>query len=205
MKKVIIAIAALFVAISANAQFGIVGGLTSSSGNLESAVANAKSINQYHVGITYKLGIGNLLAVQPALLYNVKGTSIGAAGEKLESFDVNFKTGYIEIPVQVQVGFGIGSLARVYGFAEPFVGYAVSNKVEGNWITDFNDNWEYVKNRLEYGIGLGAGVELFRHLQVSVKYFWNLGDVYGMTFSNISSTVLTSKCSGVAASVAFLF
>ncbi len=205
MKKAIIAIAALFAAISANAQFGIMGGLTSSSGNLESAVANAKSISQYHVGVTYKLGIGNLLAIQPALLYNVKGTSIGAAADNLESFDVNFKTGFIEIPVQVQVGFGIGSLARVYGFAEPFVGYAVSNKVEGNWVTDFNDNWEYVKNRLEYGIGLGAGVELFRHLQVSVKYFWNLGDVYGMTFKNISNTVLTSKCSGVAASVAFLF
>lgn len=205
MKKAIIAVAALFVAISANAQFGIMGGLTSSSGNLESAVANARSISQYHVGVTYKIGIGNLLAIQPALLYNVKGTSIGAAADNLESFDVNFKTGFIEIPVQVQVGFGIGSLARVYGFAEPFVGYAVSNKVEGNWATDFSDNWEYVKNRLEYGIGLGAGVELFRHLQVSVKYFWNLGDVYGMTFKNISDTVLSSKCSGVAASVAFLF
>lgn len=205
MKKAIVAIAALFLAISAHAQFGIMGGLTSSSGNVESAIANAKSISQYHVGITYKLGIGNLLAIQPALLYNVKGTSIGAASENLESFDVNFKTGYIEIPVQVQVGFGIGSLARVYGFAEPFVGYAVSNKVEGNWVTDFNDNWQYVKNRLEYGIGLGAGVELFRHLQVSVKYFWNLGDVYGLTFENVSNTVLNSKCSGVAASVAFLF
>lgn len=205
MKKAIVAIAALFLAISAHAQFGIMGGLTSSSGNIESAIANAKGISQYHVGITYKLGIGNLLAIQPALLYNVKGTSIGAAADNLEAFDVNFKTGFIEIPVQVQVGFGIGSLARVYGFAEPFVGYAVSNKIEGNWIEDFNDNWQYVKSRLEYGIGLGAGVELFRHLQVSVKYFWNLGDVYGLTFENVSNTVLTSKCSGVAASVAFLF
>lgn len=204
MKKAIIAIAALFVALSANAQIGIVAGLTSSSTNLESAVADIKNVNQYHVGVTYKLGIGNMLAIQPALIYNVKGTQIGdIAG--IEDVNVNYKTGYLEVPVQVQLGFGIGSLARVYGFAEPFIGYAITNKVQG--LGDTIKNWDNVKNRLEYGVGLGAGVELFRHLQVSVKYFWNLGDVYGagITFGDVTKDIATSKCSGIAASVAILF
>ena len=62
MKKAIIAIAALFIAFtSANAQFGVVAGLTSSSTNLESAIADVKNVNMYHVGITYKIGIGNML------------------------------------------------------------------------------------------------------------------------------------------------
>ena len=68
MKKAIIAIAALFVALSANAQIGVVAGLTSSSTNVEAAVADIKNVNQYHVGITYKIGIGNMLAIQPALI-----------------------------------------------------------------------------------------------------------------------------------------
>ena len=204
MKKAIIAIAALFVALSANAQIGVVAGLTSSSTNVEAAVADIKNVNQYHVGITYKIGIGNMLAIQPALIYNMKGTQLGdIAG--LDDVDVNYKTGYLELPVQVQLGFGIGSIARVYGFAEPFVGYAITNKVQG--LGDTVKNWDNVKNRLEYGVGLGAGVELFRHLQVSVKYFWNLGDVYGadITFGDVTKDIATSKCSGIAASVAFLF
>ena len=204
MKKAIIAIAALFVALSANAQIGVVAGLTSSSTNVEAAVADIKNVNQYHVGITYKIGIGNMLAIQPALIYNMKGTQLGdIAG--FDDVDVNYKTGYLELPVQVQLGFGIGSIARVYGFAEPFVGYAITNKVQG--LGDTVKNWDNVKNRLEYGVGLGAGVELFRHLQVSVKYFWNLGDVYGadITFGDVTKDIATSKCNGIAASVAFLF
>lgn len=204
MKKAIIAIAALFVALSANAQIGIVAGLTSSSTNVEAAVADIKNVNQYHVGITYKIGIGNMLAIQPALIYNMKGTQLGdIAG--LDDVDVDYKTGYLELPVQVQLGFGIGSIARVYGFAEPFVGYAITNQVQG--IGDTIKNWDNVKNRFEYGVGLGAGVELFRHLQVSVKYFWDLGDVYGadITFGDVTKDIATSKCSGIAASVAFLF
>ena len=204
MKKAIIAIAALFVALSANAQIGIVAGLTSSSTNVEAAVADIKNVNQYHVGITYKIGIGNMLAIQPALIYNMKGTQLGdIAG--LDDVDVDYKTGYLELPVQVQLGFGIGSIARVYGFAEPFVGYAITNQVQG--IGDTIKNWDNVKNRFEYGVGLGAGVELFRHLQVSVKYFWNLGDVYGadITFGDVTKDIATSKCNGIAASVAILF
>lgn len=204
MKKAIIAIAALFVALSANAQIGVVAGLTSSSTNVEAAVADIKNVNQYHVGITYKIGIGNMLAIQPALIYNMKGTQLGdIAG--LDDVDVDYKTGYLELPVQVQLGFGIGSIARVYGFAEPFVGYAITNQVQG--LGDTVKNWDNVKNRLEYGVGLGAGVELFRHLQVSVKYFWNLGDVYGadITFGDVTKDIATSKCNGIAASVAFLF
>ena len=204
MKKAIIAIAALFVALSANAQIGVVAGLTSSSTNVEAAVADIKNVNQYHVGITYKIGIGNMLAIQPALIYNMKGTQLGdIAG--LDDVDVDYKTGYLELPVQVQLGFGIGSIARVYGFAEPFVGYAITNQVQG--IGDTIKDWDNVKNRFEYGVGLGAGVELFRHLQVSVKYFWNLGDVYGadITFGDVTKDIATSKCNGIAASVAFLF
>lgn len=128
MKKAIIAIAALFIAFtSANAQFGVVAGLTSSSTNLESAIADVKNVNMYHVGITYKIGIGNMLAVQPALIYNVKGSQVGdIAG--IDDVNVDFKTGYLELPVQVQLGFGVGSLARVYGFAEPFIGYAITKQ-----------------------------------------------------------------------------
>lgn len=201
MKKLIIAAAALLISVSSFAQFGIIGGLTSSSSNLKDAWANYKAINQYHVGVTYKLGIGNILAIQPSLVYNMKGQKIEEAGSG--NLNLQYKTGYLELPVQVQAGFGLGDLARIYAIAEPFVGYAVSNKIVGK----LGDSWENVKSKFEYGVGLGAGVELFKHLQVSVRYFWNLGAVYGpeIDYAGIKKTIGESKCNGISASVAFLF
>ena len=200
MKKLIIAVAALLISVSSFAQFGIVAGLTSSSSKIEDAYLNYKNINQFHAGITYKIGIGNVLAIQPSLIYNMKGTSIGEI-DSVSNLNLQFKTGYIELPVQIQAGFGLGNLARIYGIAEPFVGFAVSNKVKVDG--QLEDTWENVKNKFEYGVGLGAGVELFKHLQVSVRYFWNLGNVYG--WEEVKQTVGKGKCNGISASVAFLF
>ena len=210
MKKILIIAAALLTAWSANAQIGIVAGVTSSASNVKDAYADYKNISQYHVGLTYKLGIGNLLAIQPAVIYNMKGESISNIANTGDLASVDYKTGYIEVPVQVQVGVGVGSLLRVYGFAEPFIGYAVTNEVKATTLLSKEETqktWDNMKSRFEYGVSLGAGVEVLRHLQVSVKYFWNLGDVYGsdITVANVTKTISESKCNGVAASVAFLF
>lgn len=205
MKKIIVAIAALLLGLNAHAQLGVVAGVTSSKTDVKEAYADIQNVSQYHVGLTYKLGIGNLLAIQPSILYNMKGTKVGdIAG--IKDVNVDYQTGYLEVPVQVQVGFGIGPIARVYGFAEPFVGYAITNKVSLTGV-DPKQTWDNVKNKLEYGVGLGAGVELLRHVQVSVKYFWNMGDVYGkeINIGSIKQNIAESKCNGVAASVAILF
>ena len=215
MKKFFIAIAALFVAASASAQIGISAGLTSSSTTLDGAYADVVSgaVNQYHVGLTYKIGIGNLLAIQPSVLYNVKGSNFNV--EDLTSTSLNFKTGFVEVPVQVQLGFGLGTLARVYALAEPYVGYAITNEVTTKSAiaaaANTQQTWDNVKNRLEYGVGVGAGVELLRHLQVSVKYFWTLSDLYGLqdakldNIINSLSNINMKNANGAAATVTILF
>lgn len=206
MKKLIVALVAMFLAFSANAQIGIVVGLTSSSADIKAAAADIKNVNQYHAGIAYKIGIGNLLTIQPAIIYNMKGTKIGAIAG-VQDVAVDYKTGYLEIPVQLQLGFGIGSIARVYGFAEPYVGYAITNTVSGPNGQNVQQTWENVRNRLDYGVGLGVGAEFLKHLQVSVKYFWDMGKAYGadINIGNVTSTVAGSSAKGVAASVAFFF
>ena len=75
------------------------------------------------------------------------------------------------------------------------------------------EGWEYVKNRFEYGGGLGAGVELLNTLQVNVKYFWNLGNLYGPdnsldlsgSYNTAVSAVQNAKCSGIAVTAAIFF
>ena len=202
MKKFLVVIATLLIAVSAHAQFGIVAGVTSSKTNLKDAIADAQNITQYHVGVTYKMDLG-LLAIQPSIIYNMKGTKLNVA--ELTSTELDYKTGYIEIPVQLQVGLNLG-VARIYGFAEPFIGYAISNAATLSG-QDLKADWDNVKSRLEYGVGLGIGVELIKHVQVSAKYFWNMGDMYGtsLSFAGITKTIGEQKASGIAASVALLF
>lgn len=215
MKKLFVALAAMSLAFSANAQVGVIAGLTSSHSDVKSAVADSKNINQYHIGLAYKLDLG-LVAIQPALIYNMKGTSVdNITGTSLVDGSVDFKTGFLEIPVQIQVGNSLLGLTRVYGFAEPYVGYALSNK--GTYklagVEYTKNGWDNVKNRLEYGIGLGVGVEVLSHVQVSARYFWDLGKVYGddgktsgdLTLKGVTKAVGTTKCNGIGVSVAFLF
>jgi hypothetical protein len=205
MKKFIVIVAFLLIAVSAHAQFGVVAGITSSSSNLKDAVADvqAQNITQYHVGVTYKLDLG-LIAIQPSILYNMKGTKLNVAN--IGATELDYKTGYVEVPVQLQAGLNLG-VARIYGFAEPFVGYAITNQVNSSLAKDPQSTWNNIKSKLEYGVGLGVGVELIKHVQVSAKYFWNMGSMYGtnIDFAGVKSTIAEQKASGIAASVAILF
>ena len=182
MKKLIVIVASLLVAVSAHAQLGVVAGITSSKSDLKSAMEDVKNISLYHVGLTYKLDLG-LLAIQPSILYNMKGSKFDMLSKETTLDNFEYKTGYLEIPVQVQAGLDLG-LARVYGFLEPFVGYAVSNSIAYSQGQP-KQTWDNIKSKMEYGVGLGAGVELIKHVQVSVRYFWNMGLVYNGKNINI--------------------
>lgn len=201
MKKLIVIVATLLIAVSAHAQFGVIAGITSSKNNIGEAAKDVQNVTQYHVGLTYKLGIGNIFAIQPSIIYNVKGAKMGdIAGYQ----DFDYKNGYIEIPVQLQVGVGLGSLARIYGVAEPFIGYAISNAVNAQG--GVNENaFKDLGNKLEYGFGLGVGIELIKHVQVSARYFWNLGSVNNANLDAAQQAVANQKANGIVASVALLF
>ena len=204
MKKLIVIVASLLIAVSAHAQLGVVAGITSAQtkfDNVDAAILEAQNATQYHVGLTYKLGLGNLLAIQPSIIYNVKGSKVNALSG---IGDIDFKSGYLEVPVQVQVGVGLGDLARVYAIAEPFVGMAVTDITVNN---QQKYEWDDFADKVEYGIGLGAGVELIKHVQVSARYFWNMGSANDAKISvtDVKEIVTNKRANGVMASVAILF
>ena len=160
MKKLFITLAALVVSVSAFAQSGIIAGVTSSATDIKDAADKVTDITLYHVGVTRRISLG-LIGVQPSLIYNVKGTRL----EDFDSKSINFKTGFLELPVQIQVGIPIAGF-RPYAFVEPFVGYAITNSAGGQSTNIQNIQnklqsvkWDNIKNRLEYGAGLGAGVD----------------------------------------------
>ena len=231
MKKLILALSALLLAVSANAQLGVVAGVTSTKTNLDEAykdIAETMNVDQYHAGLVYNLNLPLGLSLQPGLIYNMKGQSlasnIDALGAK-QDVTINTKTGYLEVPVRVAWGIDLG-LFKPYVFAEPYLGYAINtettteikdaaaaeilNSTMGTQLESKNE-WD-ARNRLEYGVGLGAGVRLLKFASLSVKYFWEFGNLYkeGEKSPNLSTEQMVNafkeqKASGIAASLTIYF
>lgn len=176
--------------------FGVTGGFTSSEMKMKDV--NDKSVAGYHVGVAYNLPLVSGLALQPQLQYNVKGMGLAS-----------FKTdiGYVELPVQLQWGLDL-MLLRPYIFAEPFIGYAVNWKASEDHTSLSGDlDLNKLNSRLEYGMSLGGGLEIFKRVQLSLKYFWNFEDC-GMNnyFGLIKDSVAERKSfDGLAFSVGVFF
>ena len=205
MKRVItlvaVVAASLFMAARAHAQFGIVGGITSSTTEMSTS-EDVKSISLYHAGLTYKFNLGAGFAVQPSVLYQVKGANLGELNSA-SSEDFKVKTGFVELPVGFQWGPD-RVVFRPFLMAEPFIGYQVTSSDRG---ADSVEGWtEQAKNKFEYGFGLGGGLELAGNIQLSVQWFNNMGSmVKDDSASSVSFSDKVKNFKGIKFSVAILF
>ncbi len=195
MKRILTLIVALVAtATVAHAQFGIIGGWTSSntSINISNFKENFKGLDNFHAGIAYhaKLPIG--FALQPELTYEMKGAKINT--EHFVSGLSSTKSHGIELGLGVQWGVDL-LIARPFVVAEPFIGYvfktneqySVGTSQYSVSVEEINKFLNDAKNKLEYGISLGAGVDIVRHIQISVKWFKNLGPLYNEGKFNANS------------------
>ena len=154
-----------------SARVGLMGGFTSSSTSIKNM--DSKSVSLYHVGLTAEIPLFGGFAIQPGLLYQVKGMSADKFNSStISESSFETKVGYLEVPVQVQWGLDLLAF-RPYVLAEPFVGFRLGQSTKGEAADKLKDNLK----KVEYGLGVGAGVDVWR-LQLSVKYFWNFGKIY---------------------------
>ena len=190
--------ASMILAAGAHAQFGFLVGLTSSSVKM----ASSDAISLYHAGLTYKIDLPSGFAIQPAVLYQVKGANVGQLGTATDE-DFKVKTGFVEVPLGLQWGPHLAAF-RPYVFAEPFIGYRVSSTDRGN--ETFRDWASQAKNKFEYGFGLGAGLEISEHLQLSVQWFNNLGTMFSQPAeTGTESLEKVKNFEGIKFSLAILF
>ena len=178
MKKMMF-VAALFLSMAAYAQqFGVIGGMTLSTMDGASAPKENKNMVLYQAGVVYKADLGAGFAVQPSLTYQVKGATLK------QNNDVTSKTGFVELGVGAQWGPDLLAF-RPYLFVEPYVGYGVTGK-EDLSISGLNisatqeqkDALVAAKNKLEYGLGAGIGLEIASHIQLSCQLYRNFGPLY---------------------------
>jgi hypothetical protein len=166
MKKIIsvlVVVVAVAMAVPAQAQikFGVKGGLNlvNSLSDTWKDKANADNYTGFFIGPMVEATIPIVgLGIDGALMYSQKGNKLG--GETLEQQG-------LEVPVNLKYSIGLGSLASVYLAAGPSFFF--------NLKSDNDLTFENVKGKLNYetaevALNLGAGVKLFKHLQVGVNY-----------------------------------
>ena len=219
MKKILtLLVAVLATASVAHAQFGIIGGFTSSKTSIDTKniSENFKGVSLFHAGIAYKVKLPLGFAIQPALTYEMKGANleqVKSINEGLSSLST--KAGYIQLGAGIQWGIDL-LVARPFLLVQPFFGYQVtgSEKLTADGsvsVSSINDVFQTAKNKLEYGFELGGGVEVVKHIQVSIVWFKNLGYLYdGDKITDVGAAVIgaykdTKNYSGIKVSVGIFF
>ena len=212
MKKIFV-VAALFasMAVASAQQFGVIGGLSLSTMDGAKNPDENKLMTLYQAGVAFKADLGAGFALQPTLSYSVKGANLK------QNNDVVSKTGFAELSVGLQWGPDLLAF-RPYLFVEPFVGYGVTGseilRMSGTETTvaSINKALDEAKNKLEYGVGAGLGVEIASHIQLSCQLFRNFGPLYKADSLNTgdlkdikSSYVDLKNYQGVKINLAILF
>ena len=216
MKKLIATLAVLMVfsmaATNVEAKrFGVKGGVNVTDLNFENG--RTPGALGYQLGITWQRDLPLGLSIQPELLYHVKAT-------KFDQIESQLGLGYVEVPLNVQWGLRFANKKiRAFAQASPFVGYAITqtgNETGESIFGDYKDlaelvgietdKWEGI-NRLSYGAGLGAGVQL-GILQITAQYNWNFGSILDLKdtdWEQIKDKFNESNHSGYTISLGILF
>lgn len=171
------------------------------------------ALERFNVGFATRIGLPLGFAFQPSIMYTTKKLSVKGMVDKTSLLT---SVGFIEVPLQLQWGVTVKKNWRPFIFAEPFIGYGITqkNKLFGDFsldgimsgsmdgetggegtlipeVPDMKEIKEQLVNKLEYGVGAGAGVS-YGPAQLSLKYYRNMGNLY-LDETNIGSIGETIK------------
>lgn len=204
MKRILIIVTSLLVLISASAsaqtRWGVTAGMNFNTSKFTQVDVKAKT--GWSAGITCLVDLPLGFSLQPSLLYHQKGANL--------TDEISQKMGFLELPVSVQWGPDL-LLFRPFLDVTPYIGYALSSEFKAS-VAGLNisgSSWAG-KERLEYGLGLGAGINVWK-LQILARYNWNFGSLYNVEgWSDIKPNLKgldseNENFGGVSVSLAFLF
>lgn len=206
MKKFLTILVLVFATTTlAHAQFGIIGGYTLSNAKAQGwNDVTLKNMSQFHAGVAYRIKMGPFFVLQPELTYEAKGSTIKEviSGQDLTSLAT--QSGYVELGLAAQAGIDLLAV-RPFIVAQPFVGYQVYGRenyqAAGIEFADINDYLAQAKNKFEWGFGVGGGIDLLNHLQFSVQWFMNIGQLFNENALNkdVEKAILVSDYKKVQA------
>lgn len=164
MKRFLVALCVLMLGTAVNCgaqlRYGAVTGLTFS----ELSGSKLRDVTLYHIGVTCQYDFPMGFAVQPSLLWQVRGIN----GDS--------RVGSLEIPVSLQWGPDLLAF-RPYAEVVPFIGFNVWQK-----------NMDM--SGMSVGMGLGAGLDVWK-MKLSCRYNWDWCRAIRGTREHLGYTTLT--------------
>ena len=203
MKRYLLVLAAIVLSFSVQASaqgFGIIAGMNFNAAKISDLKLESKA--GWTAGVTYGVDLPLGFSLQPSLVYVQKAADYSP----VDGVDAQRKVGSINLPVSLQWGPDL-IVARPFLDVTPYLGYSLSNKLEGG-IGGLIKGEASLKNTFEYGVGLGAGLNVWR-LQAIVRYNWNFGilgdfsQLKELGFDDVK--VGNETFSGVSVSLAYFF
>ena len=205
MKKIyfLIAAAAMFLAVEANAQIGV--GLGYNLLTTTTTMADESeddSLNGFYLEATYDINFLNRnwgsLGLQPGLRYTFAGESDSdeVAGVKTNA---SFTEHYLDVPVNVKYSYEIiPTTLKAYAFAGPVFSLGLASNIKagaGDTSVKTNNYKDTEYGRFDIKFGLGAGVTLAEKLNVKLGY--NIGMLNRYTGEQISKDYKYKTHTGV--------
>jgi len=146
---------------------------------------STNNLTGYQIGLVYqampkKSGLG----VEIAALLSQKGSTIDSTN-LVNSITEGYKElNYIEMPLNLRYRLSLGFVG-IYGFAGVYGGYALSGKIvdEIKEVTE-NETFQSFMDHVDYGYNFGAGIELFKKIQ--------LGGTWSQGLKNTSNSTTTT-------------
>ena len=94
---------------------------------------------------------------------------------------------YLNIPLHVGYKWNCGQNAKFFVNAGPYLNVGVFGKVKNTMMDEHQKKLRSVSlnyfsyvgsdHRIDWGLGLGTGLELAKHYQISVGYEWGMRDI----------------------------
>ena len=157
----------------------------------------------FNVGAVFNFNLPLGFELNPEIIYVQSGTRSDLGNLMGESLSSTYRSGSIRVPINLQWGIRFLKIIKPYVVVSPYVGAVVFGN--GNILeADLSNETvrEYL-NRFQYGIGIGAGLYVWR-FQVSFKWNWDLNPVFKDDFLSVGMDD-DSKFNGGELSLAFFF
>lgn len=185
MKKIVstvatLALMALMAAMPANAQklsFGVKGGITRSTLKFDENILT-KDRTGWFVGPTLKVKLPLVFGVDAAALYDQREVSIN---------DEKMKIQQVSIPINLRADFSLTNIVGIYAALGPQVAFNVGDS-EFKWTDSKSYENTFQLKKSMFSLNFGAGVMLFKQLEVGAAYNVEMGNT-----SDISWGMITDK------------
>jgi hypothetical protein len=188
---ILIAVFCLFIGTTNAQKFGLKVGANVSSFDASDPEVSVDALTGFHIGPVLDIDLIGPLGLNTGVLYSQKGYKAKVTFEFLGetiTMEENAKLNYIDIPVNLSLGFGLSEAAKIFVQAGPNFGIGLNGKAitkvmgmgeeeEDEEDIEFGSEEEQIK-KLNTSIGIGAGVKISKIV---------LGVNYNIGLSNLSN------------------